>query len=91
MKHPGCPGIPKFVVEKYDICRIPENQGKHYTPTLQNCPENTWERKNQSSEGWCKTASMTSQRSYWRDIAIPSGVMMLCFEQLNDIKIELIY
>ena len=30
----------------------------------QNCPENTWERTNQSSGGWCKTAAMTSWRSY---------------------------
>ena len=33
----------------------------------QKCPENTWERTNVSS-GWCKTASMTSRRCYWRDV-----------------------
>ena len=33
---------------------------------------------------------MTSRRGYWRDIAIDSAVMTLCFEQLkNDIKIGL--
>ena len=55
----------------------------------QSCPENTWERTNQSSGGWCKRAPMTSQRRYWRDVAIHSGVMTLCFEQLNDVKIGL--
>ena len=44
-----------------------------------NCPENTWEKTNQSSGGWCKT----SWHSYWRDVAIGSGVTTLCFEQLN--------
>ena len=46
----------------------------------QNCPENTWE--NQSSGGWCKSASMASQHSYWRDVSIRSGIMT-CFEQLK--------
>ena len=31
--------------------------------------------------GWCETAPMTSQRSYWCDVAIHSDVMALCFEQ----------
>ena len=30
--------------------------------------------------GGCKTASFTSRRSCWRDVAIVSGAMTLCFE-----------
>ena len=56
----------------------------------ENCPGNTWERTNQSSgRGCCKISPMTSQCSYWRDVAIHSGVMTLCSEQQNYIKIGL--
>ena len=48
----------------------------------QNCHQNTWEKTNQSSGGWCKRASVMSQHSYyWRVVAIHSGIMTLCFEQ----------
>ena len=57
----------------------------------QKCPENTWERTNVSSGGRCKTASMTSQGSYWRDVAIGSSVMTLCFEQLKRHWNQIIY
>ena len=56
-------------------------QERFFSHCGQNCPENTWERTNQSSGGWCKTTSMMSRRSYWREVAIDSGVMTLCFEQ----------
>ena len=64
---------------------------KFFSHHGQNCPENTWERTGQSSGGWCKTAPMTSQRSYWRDVAIHSDVMTLCFEQLKRYENRIIY
>ena len=66
-------------------------QDLYFSHRGQNCPENTLERTNVSSGGWCKTASMTSRRGYWRDVAIGSGVMTLCFEQLKRRQNRIIY
>ena len=78
------PSDSNFSMAAGDFLEVYNEPGKQYVFSHcgQNCPKNTWQKTNQSSGGWCKRASMTSQCSYWRDIAIRSGVIT-CFEQLK--------
>ena len=63
----------------------------HFLPLWTELSQKYLGKEKSVFRGWCKTASMTSQRSYWHDIAIHSGVMTLCCEQLKRHKNRITY
>ena len=46
-------------------------------------PKTPGKRQISLQGGGAREHQMTSQRIYWRDVAIHNGVMTLCFEQLK--------